>query len=197
MLGSSTSTTGSAGRVPPPRGSLLAACLWASPSGSSCRSLFLIRDYTSCRGWPPADPFLAWVRCPLFIGYFFCVQFVFPQGVWVPGQTDVPSRLRSTSSTAIVSSTSFLSRTTSAEFLRTGAVGRVSRLRSSISRSPLFRTPSLFLSACSADRMQLLIDFLSFQVAWSVARLVSSVMLLSHPPAELELPCGHVGRLPS
>ena len=29
------------------------------------------------------------------------------------------------------------------------AVGRVSRLRSSISRSPLFRTPSLFLFACS------------------------------------------------
>ena len=33
--------------------------------------------------------------------------------------------------------------------LRTGAVGRVSRLRSSISRSPLFRAPSLFLFACS------------------------------------------------
>ena len=149
VIGSSTSTTGSARRVPPPRGSLLAARLWASPSGSSSRSLFLTRGYTSCRGWPPADPFLAWVRSPFFIGYFFCVQFVFPRGVWVPGQTDVLSRLRSTSPTAIVSSTSSLSRTTSAESLRTGAVGRVSRLRSSISRSPLFRTPSLFLFACS------------------------------------------------
>ena len=53
VLGSSTSTTGSARRVPPPRGSLLAARLWVSPSGSSSRSLFLIRGYTSCRGWPP------------------------------------------------------------------------------------------------------------------------------------------------
>ena len=40
LLESSTSTTGSTWRVPPPRGSLLAARLWASPSGSSSRSLF-------------------------------------------------------------------------------------------------------------------------------------------------------------
>ena len=173
VLGSSTSATESARRFPPPRGSILAARLWASPSGSSSRSLFLIRGYTSCRGWPPADPFLG-VRSPFFIGYFFCVQFVFSQGVWVPGQTDVPSRLRSTSSTAIVSSTSSLSRITSAE----SAVHRGGRtcFPTAVEYIAKSTFPYFFpfLVCVFADRMQLLIDFLSFQVAWSVARLVSS-----------------------
>ena len=40
----------------------------------------------------------------------------------------------------------------------------------------------------------MLFDFFSsFQVAWSVARLVSSVLLLFHLPAELEFLCGHDG----
>ena len=62
---------------------------------------FLIRGDTSCRGSPPADPLFGWVRSPFFIGYFFFVQLVYPRGAWVLGQTDVLSRLRSSSSLAI------------------------------------------------------------------------------------------------
>ena len=66
--------------LPVPRRSLLArlAGHW-----------LLLRGDTSCRGSPPADPFFGWVRSPFFVGYFFFVQLVYPQGAWVPGQMDI------------------------------------------------------------------------------------------------------------
>ena len=51
-------------------------------------------------------PVFGQVRSPFFVEYFFLVQFAYPQGVWLPVQTDVLSRLRSTSSLAIVFGTS-------------------------------------------------------------------------------------------
>ena len=56
------------------------------------------------------------------------------------------SRLRSTSPTAIVSSTSSLSRIASAESLRTGVVGRVSRPRTSTSSASLLTRFALSFS---------------------------------------------------
>ena len=56
------------------------------------------------------------------------------------------SRQRSTSPTAIVSSTSSLSRIASAESLRTGAVGRVSRPRTSTSSASLLTRFALSFS---------------------------------------------------
>ena len=67
-------------------------------------------------------------------------------------------RLRSSSPTAIVSSTSSLSRIASSESLRSGAVGCVTRPRSSTWRSSLFSISFLFLSCILADRVLLLID---------------------------------------
>ena len=36
-----------------------------------------------------SGPAFGWVRSPFFVGYFFLVQFAFPRGVWLLGQTDV------------------------------------------------------------------------------------------------------------
>ena len=83
-----TVRTGSNRRVPPPRGSLLAARPWAIPSGSSSCSLVLpTRRHLMPRS-AACGPVFGWVRSPFFVGYFFLVQFAYVRGVRLPGQTD-------------------------------------------------------------------------------------------------------------
>ena len=87
VFGLTTSTSGSNTRVPPPRGSLLAARPWATPSGSSgCSPLtwrHLMPRFAAC------GPAFGWVRSPFFIVYFFLLLFAYPRGGFLPGRPDV------------------------------------------------------------------------------------------------------------
>ena len=96
-------------------------------------------------------PVLVWVRSPFFIGYFFVVVFAYPWGVFLPGQTDVLSRLRSTSSLAIVFSTSPFLCTCSAGTLSSGAFGRVSRARLQSFAWSLHFSPALSTESTRQD----------------------------------------------
>ena len=58
-------------RVPPPRRSLLAACPWATPSGSSCCSLVSLSRRHLMPRFAACGLAFGWVRSPFFVEYFF------------------------------------------------------------------------------------------------------------------------------
>ena len=121
-----------------------------------------------------------------------------------PGADGRVSRLRSSPPTAIVSSTSSLSRVASAESLRSGAVGCVSRPRSSTWRSSLFSISSLFFLAssriacyCSLTTLVLGISIFKFSSGVVSRSTIVERLVLFHLPAELDFLCsrwasGHV-----
>ena len=102
VLVPSTSTSGSNWRVPPPRGFPPRCPSLGIPF--CFRKLFFGFSYEAIPHAEVRCPLAVhvWVRSAFFIGYFFVVVFACPRGVFLPGQTDVLSRLRSTSSLAIV-----------------------------------------------------------------------------------------------
>ena len=86
----STSTSGSNRRVPPPRGSSSPA-----PLGHPLLPpLAVWRGVSSCRGAPPAEPRLLWVRSPFFWSYVFFLESSMRVQVPVRGRSDVFSRPR-------------------------------------------------------------------------------------------------------
>ena len=145
----STSASGPSRRIPPPRGSPPRCPSRAFPSttASSSPSFFY-------EAFPHSE-----VRCLWTI--IWCGPLSLLQCVLVPcvaplyavgtssGADGRASRLRSSSPMAIVFGMPSFLCTCSTESLRTVAVGRVSRPRSSIWRSPLFSISFLFLFACS------------------------------------------------
>ena len=105
-------------RVPPPRGSSSPA-----PLGLPFRqppAVFFLRGVSSCRGAPPTDPRVLWIRSPFFWVYVFFVLYVFLLLFLFGGRSDVLSRPWLSSSTAIAFFTSSFLSTCSAEPLSTG-----------------------------------------------------------------------------
>ena len=145
-------------------------------------SLFFIRGVHLIPRFAACGPIL-WSGSTLLSSLGTCsLRPLRPITRWVPvpGQTDVPSRLRSTSPSAIVFCTSPLFCVTCSAVSRcTGAVGRVSRPRSSTSRLiPLLCISFHFhCSRVIANCVQLLllVSFLkTFKWRGQVVRLLSS-----------------------
>ena len=138
------------------------------------------------------------VRSPFFTAYMFLATLSYTRWVLLLGQTGRVSRLRSSSPTAIVSSTFSLSRIASVESLRSAAVGCISRPRSSTWRSSLFSISSLFFLAssriaCYCSLMTLVPGISIFKFSSGVVSRSTGVerLVLFHLPAELEFLCGH------
>ena len=98
----STSASGPTRRVPPPRGSPPRFPPRAFPSSSASSSplslyeAFLIPRFVAC------GPSSGVAHSPFFTAYLFLAALCYTRWVPVPGQTDVFSRLRSTSPSTIV-----------------------------------------------------------------------------------------------
>ena len=145
----STSASGPSRRVPPPRGSPPRCPSWAFPSTTVSSSLgFFYEAFPHSEGrrlrtllWCGPLSLLHCVSVP-------CGTLLFAVGT-SSGADGRASRLRSFSPMAIVFGIPSFLCTRSAESLRTGAVGRVSRPRTSMWRSSFFCISSLSLFTCS------------------------------------------------
>ena len=169
-------------------GHLLAAHLGRFPSTSVSSSLGFFHE-----AFPHSEVRCLWtiLWCgPLSLLHCVlvpCGTLLFAVGT-SSGAVGRVSRLRSSSPTAIVSSTSSLPRITSAESLRAGAVGCVSRPRSSTWRSSLFCISSLSLLAssriacnCSLTTLVLGISIFKFSSAKCLNDWLADNPLAHHP----------------
>ena len=144
----STSASGPTRRVPPPRGSPPRCPSRAFPSSSASSSLLFFYE-----AFPHSEVRCLWTLLwsgPLSLLHCVCVPFYGPLFAvsTSSGADGRASRLRSSSPMAIVLSIPSFLCTCSAESLRTGAVGRVSRPRSSMWPCSLFCIASLSLFTC-------------------------------------------------
>ena len=178
-------------------GHLLAAHLGRFPSSTVCSSLGFFYE-----AFPHSEVRCLWTLLwcgPLSLLHCVhvpCGTLLYAVGT-SSGADGRVSRLRSSSPTAIVSSTSSLSRIASAESLRSGAVGCVSRPRSSTWRSSLFSISFLFFLAssriaCYCSLMTLVLGISIFKFSSGVVSRSTGVerLVLFHLPAELEFLCG-------
>ena len=117
-------------------------------SPSSCSSsLSSVRGFLSFRGLPPADP--GGIRPPFVLKYVFIVELSYTRGERQPGRPDVfPGRGCVRPQVRFPVAQMF-----KADVLRVsrvlGAVGRVSRSRSSTSSSPLLHSTILLFATKS------------------------------------------------
>ena len=192
----STSASGPTRRVPPPRGSPPRCPSRAFPSSlASSPPLFPLRGVTSFRGASPVGPFPEWSTFPSFFVYVvflcgpLCAVIVFILGA---RRTCFPSAVDFTFCNRIVSISSLLWMC-SAGSQCTGAVGRVSRPRSSTWTYSFFVFLPFHCSRVRGSRVAPLC--LPFKFSSGVVRRSTCVVCLVSV-SQLSW-SGQVGRLPS